>query len=85
MKVIVWDNDDTRIGLLCELAHERIEEEIRSEQNPRSSYIEENQDGTKYTENGQYIFDTHYDYYEGILSKYAISTNSSQFSDHERI
>ena len=76
MKVIVWDREDTRISLLCELAHERIEEEIRSEQNPRSSYIEENQDGTtKYTENGQYIFDTHYDYYEGILSKYT----------HERI
>ena len=75
--LIIWSNDDTRIRLLCELAHERIEEEIKNEQNPRSSYIQNinEKDGTKYTENGQYIFNNYYDYYEGVLSKYAKEIN----------
>jgi hypothetical protein len=55
-------SNDMRIALLCELAHNRVEE-------ADTSYIIDNYngDGTKYTEDGQELFNGHYDYYEGIL------------------
>ena len=60
-------DDDTRIALLCDLAHNRIEEAIVEE--TYSEYIvpNYNNDGTKYTEKGQDLFNEFYDYYEGVL------------------
>ena len=55
-------NNSTKIEMLSELAHNRVEE-------ADTSYIIDNYngDGTKYTEDGQELFNGHYDYYEGIL------------------
>ena len=64
-------SNDTRIALLCELAHNRV---LELESNSHSkgngtSYICSNYNnyGTKYTEHGQDVFNEFYDYYEGVL------------------
>ena len=64
-------SNDTRIALLCELAHNRVlelESNLNSKGNG-TSYIcsNYNNDGTKYTEKGQDLFNEFYDYYEGVL------------------
>jgi|TARA_Y100000310_G_scaffold293902_1_gene323893 hypothetical protein len=51
------------ISLSCELAHHRVEESD-------TSYIIEDKDGTRYTEDGQDLFNDYYGYYQSILAKY---------------
>ena len=53
-------SNDVRIKLLCELAHNRVEQ-------ADTSYIIEDSFGTKYTEEGQGLFNEYYDEYEGII------------------
>ena len=61
-------DDDTRIKLLCELAHKRVEEDGSNGDCP-NKYIIPNYDnsGTKYNEEGQDLFNDYYDEYEGII------------------
>ena len=58
-------NNSDFIQLSCELAHNRVEEA-----NP--SYIIENEGEGRlqYTEDGQELFNSYYDYYEGIILTY---------------
>ena len=51
------------ISLSCELAHNRVEEDD-------TSYIIDDEQGTRYTEDGQDLFNDYYDYYQSILRKY---------------
>ena len=55
--------NSTKIELLCELAHNRVEE-------ADTSYIIENDGDGQYTEDGQDLFNDYYDYYESIILNY---------------
>ena len=61
-------SNDTRIALLCELAHDRIKEDGQNGNLPNINIIPNyNGDGTKYTDEGQDLFNEYYDYYEGVI------------------
>ena len=55
--------NSTKIEMLCELAHNRVEE-------ADTSYIIENEGDGQYTEDGQELFNQYYDYYESIILGY---------------
>ena len=60
--------NDTRIALLCELAYDRIKEDGENGDLPNIYIIPDyNGDGTKYTEEGQELFNYYYDNYEATL------------------
>ena len=61
-------NNSTKIEMLSELAHNRVEEECINDS--WTTYMVKDKNGTKYTEYGQDIFNEHYDYYESIILKY---------------
>ena len=56
-------NNSIKIEMLCELAHNRVEE-------ADTSYIIENEGEGQYTEDGQELFNEYYDYYESIILSY---------------
>ena len=62
MEKPIMTNSDF-IQLSCELAHNRVEEDD-------PSHIIEDQDGSRYTDDGQDCFNDYYDYYQEILNKY---------------
>ena len=55
--------NSTKIEMLCELAHNRVED-------ADTSYIIENKGEGQYTEDGQELFNHYYDYYETIILGY---------------
>ena len=61
-------NNSTKIEMLCELAHNRVEEEGINDS--RSRYIKKNVGEGQYTEEGQDLFNELYDYYDIIISSY---------------
>ena len=61
-------NNSTKIEMLCELAHNRVEEECINDS--RSRYIKKNVGEGQYTEEGQDLFNELYDYYDIIISSY---------------
>ena len=64
-------SNDTRIALLCELAHDRIKEDGQNGDLPNIYIIPNNDgDGTKYTDEGQDLFNDWYDYYDNIILTY---------------
>ena len=62
-------SNDTRIALLCELAHERVkeDEERLYSYGKGTTLIRKDDFGTRYTEEGQDLFNEYYDYYEGVI------------------
>ena len=61
-------SNSTKIEMLCELAHNRVEEEFKDINNyGTNKYIDED---LSYTKKAQYVFDEWYDYYEGIILRY---------------
>ena len=58
-------NNQTRIALLCELAHNRVKEDFQNINNHGTTKYINGDLG--YTEKAQDIFNEFYDYYEGIL------------------
>ena len=56
-------DNSTKIEMLCELAHNRVEQ-------ADTSYIIENDGDGQYTEDGQELFNEYYDYYESIILSY---------------
>tara|TARA_R110002020_G_scaffold460777_2_gene679420 strand:+ start:175 stop:465 length:291 start_codon:yes stop_codon:yes gene_type:complete len=61
------------IQLSCELADIRIREEEKQSRNYDTCPIQliiEDEEGTRYTEDGQDIFNEYYDHYQDILRKY---------------
>ena len=71
-------SNDTRIALLCELAHKRVED-------ADTSYIIENYngDGTKYTDDGQELFNEYYDYYEGVILNHLDLVDNPNYKEEE--
>ena len=64
-------NNSIKIEMLCELAHNRVEE-IISENGKHGKYIKSSMRGheTTYTDKGQTIFNKWYDYYDSVFDKY---------------
>ena len=62
-------SNDTRIALLCELAYNRVkeDEERLYSYGKGTTLIKKDDFGTRYTEEGQDLFNEFYDYYEGVL------------------
>jgi hypothetical protein len=61
-------SNDTRIALLCELAHKRVKDDFQNINNyGTTKYINED---LGYTEKAQDLFNEFYDYYEGVLLNY---------------
>ena len=56
-------SNSTKIEMLCELAHNRVED-------ADTSYIIENKGDGQYTEDGQDLFNDWYDYYDTIILGY---------------
>ena len=54
--------NNTKIEMLCELAHNRVLEECET-----NLALDDNGD---YTEKGQELFNEYYDYYESIILSY---------------
>jgi len=61
-------DNSTKIEMLCELAHNRVEEDFKDINNyGTNKYINED---LNYTEKAQDVFNEYYDYYESIFLSY---------------
>ena len=65
-------DDDRRIALSCELAHNRMfRESGETEESFNRNWLITEKDGsTRYTEEAQDVFDEYYDYYATIIDNY---------------
>jgi hypothetical protein len=80
-------SNDTRIALLCELAHQRVVEEARdkydSNNDCHSDYIIEGDSETSYTEEGQDLFNEYYDYYERVILNHLDLVDNPNYKKEE--
>lgn len=69
-------SNDTRIALLCELAHDRIKED-------GAIYIIDDDGGTRYTDDVQDSFNEYYDYYEGVILNHLDLVDNPNYKKEE--
>ena len=72
MEKPIMTNSDF-IQLSCELADIRVrseEQQSRDYDTCPTQFVIEDENGTRYTEDGQDVFNDHYDHYQDILRKY---------------
>ena len=77
-------SNDTRIALLCELAHDRIKEDGQNGDLPNIYIIPNNDgDGTKYTDEGQELFNYYYDNYECMILNHLDLVDNPNYKKEE--
>ena len=67
------------IQLCCDLAYNRVQEKqdkLISKGNGTTLIEEDEDEGTKYTDYGQTVFDEYYDYYQDAIRKVVIIEGS---------
>ena len=75
-------SNDTRIALLCELAHDRVKEDFQNISNyGTTKYINED---LSYTEKAQDLFNEYYDYYEGFILNHLNLVDDSNYIKEDK-